>query len=1566
MKCKMFILNFALILCIGVNLSNSDDGVEREERFLSNKAPPHIVFIMADDLGWNDVSYNDPVHQIPTPNIDALGLNGIILNRHYSTHMCTPSRAALMTGEYPIHNGMHHWVIDADEPWALPIDRKIMPQYFKAAGYETYMVGKWHLGFHKTEYTPLERGFDHHYGYWGPYIDYWTKTMIKLDRPYNRGLDFRQDFNLIRDTNDSYATYMFSDAAVSYIEQHDRRRPMLMVVNHLAPHTANEDDPMQAPQDQIDKFSHISDPKRRIMAAMTSIMDEGIGNVVTALKKQKMLDNSIIVFISDNGAPTIGLHSNLGSNYPLRGQKNSPWEGGTRTPAVIYSPLIQKSRRVSYDLFHITDWLPTLLSAAGISIDRLSKRKIDGINQWPSLTYGVPGRRREALLNINPIEGWSGLIKDDWKLVNKSNQPKTDIWLSKLNYESQFPDDVSYAEYVVSSDTNVAIGNHLRESQIVDMLKHNRVNCEVPPNKQTNRYHCDLSKKSYCLFNIRRDPCEFYDISDKYPKQLSRMFSTLNQFSNSMVPSLYKPTDPNCNPLYYNDTWGFNDVSFRDSVHQIPTPNIDALGLNGVILNRHYSMHMCTPSRAALMTEYTPLKRGFDHHYGYYGATIDYYSKEFSVLRIPSNGFDFRNEWNIENDNETYVTELLTESAVKYIKSHDKENPMFMVVNHLAPHSADIYGLLQAPQQEIDKFNFIPNLRRRTYAAMVSLLDKSIGNVITALNENGLLKNSVVVFLSDNGGTPRGGTSNSASNFPLRGLKGFPWEGSVRTPAFIWSPLIKSPKRVSNDLFHISDWFPTLLNIARIDSTPIKNKIDGVNQWPSISEGLPTTRKELLVNIDTQIPFKAIIRDDWKLVVQESQQFDGWLSTANKHTGLDEESYFEKVIQSEAYIAIDGSLSQNEVFRLTEESRLHCREPTEYDDICDPIIDKCLFNIQDDPCERFNLAADFPMLVRELEESLEIYEQEMLPSINQPSDLNADPALHKYTWTYWNSQNDNKTLKPNFTKIYLVVNMISWRLGLLLSIFINFINVSKQLNSKPNIIIIVADDLGWNDVSYHDPVHQIPTPNIDALGINGLILNRHYSMQMCTPSRSALMTGKYPINIGMQHFVIVQDEPWGLPLDQKLMPEYFKEAGYRTYMVGKWHLGFHKKDFTPLQRGFDHHYGYWGSNIDYWNKFKTVSPNSPGLDFRNDSTLIYDDTKYATESFTDITMKFIDNHDKSKPMFLVVNHLAPHTANVDDPLQAPEDEIAKFSFITDKSRRKHVAMVSLLDKSVGKIVSSLHDNGMLQDSIIVFLSDNGAPTESPKEMHPGSNYPLRGTKNTPWEGGVRVPAVIWSPRFSNHTSKVHNGLFHISDWLPTLLKASDIQFDENKFDGINQWTNLINNSDNSQIRTELLINIDPIDNWSSIIMDEFKLLYKSVRDQNDGWLNEPNVETNLTQDTYLETLIRSDIHRILKSNLTKDDILKIVQSAVVKCPKSHDMTKNCNETKNVCLFNINEDPCEFYDISSENQEKVQILLEKLKQYERTMKNPLNQPRDPASDPINHNLTWISWNDRYNI
>lgn len=136
------------------------------------------------------------------------------------------------------------------------------------------------------------------------------------------------------------------------------------------------------------------------------------------------------------------------------------------------------------------------------------------------------------------------------------------------------------------------------------------------------------------------------------------------------------------------------------------------------------------------------------------------------------------------------------------------------------------------------------------------------------------------------------------------------------------------------------------------------------------------------------------------------------------------------------------------------------------------------------------------------------------------------------------------------------------------------------------------------------------------------------------------MTGEYPIHIGMSQSVIESDQPWGLPLDKKLLPEHFRDVGYSTYLVGKWDLGFWKKSFTPLQRGFDHHYGFWGQNVDYWTKKR-----ENGRDFRKNYDVLDDNNTYITDLLTEAAIEYINNHPKNQPLFMMVNHLAPHIAS---------------------------------------------------------------------------------------------------------------------------------------------------------------------------------------------------------------------------------------------------------------------------------------------------------------------------------
>lgn len=237
-----------------------------------------------------------------------------------------------------------------------------------------------------------------------------------------------------------------------------------------------------------------------------------------------------------------------------------------------------------------------------------------------------------------------------------------------------------------------------------------------------------------------------------------------------------------------------------------------------------------------------------------------------------------------------------------------------------------------------------------------------------------------------------------------------------------------------------------------------------------------------------------------------------------------------------------------------------------------------------------------------------------------------------------------------------------------------------------------------------------------------------YVAPMCTPTRSSFLTGKYESNVGMQHFVIASNQPYGLGLNEKLMPEYMRGAGYSTHIIGKWHLGMFEKAYTPLYRGFDSHFGYLGGYIDYFNyslkqqvtltfkrvklklNFELLQNMEIGYDFRKNLSVHWlHDRKYATDLLTEEAVETIAKHDKQKPLFLYVAELAPHTGNEFDPLQAPADEIDKFKHIRNPDRRTYAAMVSKLDKSVGRIVRALGENDMLKNSIILFFSDNGAP-----------------------------------------------------------------------------------------------------------------------------------------------------------------------------------------------------------------------------------------------------------------
>lgn len=527
--------------------------------------------------------------------------------------------------------------------------------------------------------------------------------------------------------------------------------------------------------------------------------------------------------------------------------------------------------------------------------------------------------------------------------------------------------------------------------------------------------------------------------------------------------------------------------------------------------------------------------------------------------------------------------------------------------------------------------------------------------------------------------------------------------------------------------------------------------------------------------------------------------------------------------------------------------------------------------------------------------------------------------------------------------------------------------------TAPNIIVFMADDLGWNDVGFHGS-NQISTPNIDALAYNGIILNRHYVLPSSTPSRAAFFTGKYPIRLGMQGDDIQGGEPRGLPLNVRILPEYLRGLGYTTKLIGKWHLGYHTPQYTPLHRGFDFFLGFYNSYVSYYD-YKYSYQNMSGYDMHRGDAPAYDvSDKYVTDLFTDEAVRIIQGHDPARPLYLQISHLAVHA-----PLESPQDYDRydqQFMNIREANRRKYARMVSKLDDSVGRIVHNLGNRGMLRNSLIIFLTDNGAAPIG-KNRNFGSNYPLRGMKYTLYEGGVRGVAVLWSPRVSK-AARVCNDLMHITDWLPTLYAAADGDLkDLGEIDGMNQWGVLRDGC--AAVRDKLLLNIDEVSKTEGAIYKQYKLLRGSVNSGSydrrypdfDGFNLPPlfNYSRKNTQEnmSYNETILKSAVSQSITYDLggpvtQPSTMIKLRREATVHCSLNatfyRDSFVTCNVTE--CLFDIENDPCETRNIVEQYPRIARELDQFLEKYGRNVTVQMKPSVDWLADPRRTNNTWEPW------
>lgn len=365
---------------------------------------PNIVFILADDLGWADVGFHGS--DIRTPTLDALAAGGAELSQFYVQPMCTPSRAALMTGRYPFRYGLQTAVIPSGGRYGLPTDEVLLPEALKAVGYETAIVGKWHLGHYDEAYWPGARGFDFSYGPLIGEIDHFEHESHGVRDWYRNGEAVEEE---------GYDTTLFADAAVDLIESHDADKPLFLYLAFTAPHT-----PYQAPQEYLDSYADIADPARRAYAGQITAMDDAIGRVLTALEDKGMRDDTLVMFASDNGGTRSAMFAGEGAvtgalppdNGPFRDGKGSVYEGGTRVVALANWPGEIPAGR-NDGMMHMVDVFPTLAGLAGAATP--AGVALDGLDLGPTLRGEAPSPRTEIVYNVEPYR--AALREGDRKLV---------------------------------------------------------------------------------------------------------------------------------------------------------------------------------------------------------------------------------------------------------------------------------------------------------------------------------------------------------------------------------------------------------------------------------------------------------------------------------------------------------------------------------------------------------------------------------------------------------------------------------------------------------------------------------------------------------------------------------------------------------------------------------------------------------------------------------------------------------------------------------------------------------------------------------------------------------------------------------------------------------------------------------------------------------------------------------------------------------------------------------------------------------------------------------------------
>lgn len=377
---------FAVLCVLAFYIPNSATAEPNEQA----AAKPNILFILMDDLGYADCGFSGG-KVINTPNLDKLASGGAVLESLYVQPVCSPTRAALMTGRYATRTGVYT-VVRPHAKWGLPLSERTLASALKEAGYETAITGKWHLGEFDRAYLPTSRGFDHQYGHYFGALDYDTHLR-------DGSHDWYRDDKEVKE--EGYTTHLLAREACKLIAEKDKSKPLFLYVPFNAVHG-----PLMVPESYLKPYSELKGLRQKL-AGMLSAADEAIGQIIDALEKAGLRENTLIVFSSDNGGPKPG------ENTPLRGFKGSIYEGGVRAAGFVNWPGHIPSGVTIKQPMHTVDWYPTLVKLAGGSLNQ--DTPLDGKDVWPMLAEGKPSPHK-AILSVQTPER-AAVRMGDWKLI---------------------------------------------------------------------------------------------------------------------------------------------------------------------------------------------------------------------------------------------------------------------------------------------------------------------------------------------------------------------------------------------------------------------------------------------------------------------------------------------------------------------------------------------------------------------------------------------------------------------------------------------------------------------------------------------------------------------------------------------------------------------------------------------------------------------------------------------------------------------------------------------------------------------------------------------------------------------------------------------------------------------------------------------------------------------------------------------------------------------------------------------------------------------------------------------